>query len=64
MGKQKRFQVIQEEAPAGGMMMSTVILLDTMTGVLYLHMTNGYGGGMTPLLDAEGKPVIWDGDTL
>ena len=58
--KDKRFQVVPREAPAGGMMMETVILVDTFTGVLYLQVVNGYGGGLTPLLDRDGKPVIWD----
>lgn len=56
----KRFQVIRREAPAGGFAMETVILLDTLTGVLYLQVVNGYGGGLTPLLDRDGRPVIWD----
>lgn len=58
--KDKRFQVVYREAPGGGMMMETVILVDTFTGVLYLQVVNGYGGGLTPLLDRDGKPVIWD----
>lgn len=58
--KDKRFQVVHRESPAGGMMMETVILVDTFTGVLYLQVVNGYGGGLTPLLDRDGKPVIWD----
>lgn len=58
--KDKRFQVVHRETPAGGMMMETVILVDTFTGVLYLQAVNGYGGGLTPLLDRDGKPVIWD----
>lgn len=24
------------------------------------QVVNGYGGGLTPLLDRDGKPVIWD----
>ena len=59
--KDKRFQVVHRESPAGGMMMETVILVDTVTGVLYLQVVNGYGGGLTPLLGQDGKPVIWDG---
>ena len=59
--KDKRFQVVCREATAGGMMMETVILVDTVTGVLYLQVVNGYGGGLTPLLGQDGKPVIWDG---
>lgn len=65
MAKQKRFEVLLNETPNGGMMMATVIIRDTVTGVLYLQLVNGYGGGLTPLLDAEGKPIVWnDGDEL
>ena len=60
MGKPKRFEIIQSESPEGGFGMAAVILLDTVTGVQYVHLTNGYGGGMTALLDSDGKPVIWD----
>lgn len=60
MARKKRFEVIQSESPEGGFAMAAVVLLDTVTGVQYLHLTNGYGGGMTPLLDSDGKPVIWD----
>ena len=28
------------------------------TGVNYLFIASGYAGGLTPLLDAEGKPVV------
>ena len=34
------------------------ILCDKETGVNYLYVCRGYGGGLTPLLDAEGKPII------
>lgn len=65
MAKQKRFEVLLNETPNGGMMMATVIIRDTVTGVLYLQLVNGYGGGLTPLLDADGKPIVWnDGDEL
>ena len=36
------------------------ILLDKETGVQYLICVNGYGGGVTPLLDKDGKPAIYD----
>ena len=65
MAKQKRFEVLLNETPNGGMMMATVIIRDTVTGVLYLQLVNGYGGGLTPLLDADGRPIVWnDGDEL
>ncbi len=34
------------------------ILVDQETGVNYLFRSNGYAGGMTPLLDREGRPVL------
>lgn len=34
------------------------ILVDKKTGVNYLWAESGYAGGMTVLLDREGKPVI------
>lgn len=36
----------------------TKILVDRKTGVNYLFHQSGYAGGLTPLLDREGKPVI------
>ena len=36
------------------------ILLDKETGVQYLICSNGYAGGVTPLLDKDGKPDIYD----
>ena len=35
-----------------------IVLVDRETGVNYLFMQNGYAGGMTPLLDADGKPIV------
>ena len=37
----------------------TLASLDTETGVLYLQVSSGYAGGLTPLLDGEGKPMQW-----
>lgn len=36
----------------------TEIWVDTKTGVNYMYHHVGYSGGLTPLLDAEGKPII------
>ncbi len=36
----------------------TEIWVDTKTGVNYMYHHAGYSGGLTPLLDAEGKPII------
>ena len=51
--KDERFVKIHSEAMGGRM-----ILVDKVTGVNYLFVSVGYGGGLTPLLDREGKPVI------
>ena len=34
------------------------IWVDRKTGVNYLFHGSGYAGGLTPLLDRDGKPVV------
>ena len=34
------------------------IYVDRKTGVNYLWTASGYAGGLTVLLDAEGKPIV------
>lgn len=34
------------------------ILVDTQTGVNYMFTYLGDAGGLTPLLDADGKPIV------
>ena len=34
------------------------LLVDQKTGVTYLYVQNGYGAGLTPLLNPDGTPVI------
>ncbi|MDE7398212.1 MAG: xylan 1,4-beta-xylosidase [Oscillospiraceae bacterium] len=41
-----------------GMVVSTEIWVDTETGVNYVFHKDGYAGGLTPLLDKDGKPVV------
>lgn len=41
-----------------GTMNGMEIWVDKQTGVNYVFCFNGYAGGMTVLLDREGKPVI------
>ncbi|MBQ2172287.1 MAG: xylan 1,4-beta-xylosidase [Bacteroidales bacterium] len=36
----------------------TLVIVDNETGVNYLYVHRGYGGGLTPLIDADGKPII------
>ena len=35
-----------------------MILVDKKTGVNYLFVQSGYAGGLTPLLNADGRPVV------
>lgn len=51
--KEKRFKKVYSQG--GG---STEIWVDTHTGVNYLYRSAGYGGGLTPLLDSYGNPVV------
>lgn len=41
-----------------GTLNSMEIWVDTQTGVNYLFHQSGYGGGLTVLLDRDGKPVV------
>ncbi|WP_242862614.1 DUF6440 family protein [Clostridium colicanis] len=54
MVSKKRFEVIHKEGSLSG----CKIMVDTETGVNYLFAWDGYAGGLTPLLDKEGKPII------
>lgn len=47
-----------EKVYSQGAVNITEIWVDKETGVNYLFHASGYSGGMTPLLDAEGKPVV------
>lgn len=55
--QEKRFvQVFAEDCGFFGPESSLVA--DRQTGVTYLIIRNTFGSGITPLLDANGKPVI------
>lgn len=47
-----------EKVYSQGAMNVTEIWVDRETGVNYMYHASGYAGGMTPLLDREGKPII------
>ena len=53
MAKEKRFEKIYSQN-AGAM----EIWVDKETGVNYLYHASGYAGGLTVLLDKDGKPVV------
>ena len=41
-----------------GTITTTEICVDKETGVNYLYHRDGYSGGLAPMLDREGQPVI------
>ena len=53
-GKDNRFEAVYSQ----GTLNTMEIWVDTETGVNYVFHKSGNAGGMTPLLDREGKPVI------
>ncbi len=54
MAKEQRFVINRREGALSG----TRIITDTKTGVQYLYYFEGYGGGLTVLVDREGRPLI------
>lgn len=52
----ERFKKTYEQSAGFGNSVS--ILVDKETGVNYIFYKSGYGGGLSPLLDNQGKPVI------
>ena len=54
MAKKERFETIYSQGTIDVMQ----ILLDTQTGVNYVFRKVGNAGGITLLLDKDGKPVI------
>ena len=53
-----RFEVIYKDGSQIRDEGTRQILVDKETGVHYLVWKSGYAGGITPLLDSDGKPVI------
>lgn len=54
MAKNDRFEVVYSQGTLNVM----EIWVDRETGVNYLYHASGYSGGLTPLLDCDGKPVV------
>ena len=54
MSDNKRFEKIYSQGVAN----ITEIWVDRETGVNYLYHASGYSGGLTVLVDREGRPVV------
>lgn len=56
---ENRFEVVKyEKVPLARLPLEVFILRDKQTGVMYLANNWGNAGGLTPLLDKDGKPMI------
>lgn len=47
-----------EEVYTQGKMKVTKVIRDNETGVLYMLHQEGYGAGLTVMVDQEGKPLV------
>ena len=56
MAGDKRFIKIYTQG--GSLTQLIQIWVDKQTGVNYLFTQSGYAGGLTPLLDRDGNPVV------
>ena len=56
MAQDKRFIKVYSQGGFADNLMQ--IWVDRETGVNYLYSASGYSGGLTVLLDRDGKPVI------
>ena len=56
MKKDNRFLQIHKEGSE--LSVAKIVLLDKETGVQYLFVKSGYGAGLTPLLDRDGRPLL------
>ena len=54
--KTNRF--ICTEISGGAFDLQPRVLVDRQTGVNYLWTSGGYAGGLTVLVDAEGRPIV------
>ena len=53
MAKDNRFEKVYSQGLG-----SVEIWVDKETGVNYIYRQSGYSGGLTVLVDAEGKPIV------
>ena len=53
---EKRFTIVDKQG--SGLTSALQEIVDRQTGVHYLTWQSGYAGGITPLMGADGRPVI------
>jgi len=50
----KRFEEVYKQ----GKLNVTKVIRDNETGVLYMFQQEGYGAGLTVMVDEDGKPLV------
>lgn len=58
MTDEKRFEVVYKQDSTISSKGLKMVLVDKETGVNYLFVEAGNAGGLTVMLDAEGKPIV------
>ena len=53
---ENRFEIVEKSGNAFSNIYQVIV--DKQTGVNYLFIKEGYGAGLTPLIDENGKPII------
>lgn len=53
--KEQRFQIVHQDKSLEA---DNRVIRDRETGVLYLFRVEGYAGGLTVLVDRDGKPLV------
>lgn len=56
--KRARFETVYTEYVDSDVYASIVV--DNETGVMYFAMDNYHGGGITVMVNTDGKPLIWE----
>lgn len=56
MAQDKRFEKVYSQG--SGLTSLMEVWVDKETGVNYVFHLSGYAGGLTPLLDKDGKPIV------
>lgn len=56
MAKESRFDIQEKDGLGFGS--GARVIIDNETGVNYLFVYSGNAGGLTPLLDSKGNPIV------
>lgn len=51
--RKNRFRTVHSES-------NYSVVVDEETGVMYLYVGAGYGGGLTVMVDQDGAPLVWE----